>query len=268
MASAVDMVTLAVVKDQLQITTNGQDPALQRLISGVSQIMLAQMNRDGILPATYTDELDGNITGQQMLRNWPVISIQSVTARGVPVAAGASRFVSGWWLETASSALPPGAPQTLYINGCGSYLGGAGGGLGDVTYTAGYQVSDTAVAAASLAAVAPYGPWASDQGVVYASGGALARVATAPAVGQYAVDSSGNYSFNAADVGKAVVLTYGFIPFALQTLALQWVVEVYNYWKRVGVQSKSLAGQESVTYAIRGIPDFVKVGLSNFAAVV
>lgn len=38
----------------------------------------------------------------------------------------------------------------------------------------------------------------------------LVQVASSPAAGQYSVDSSGNYTFNAADIGKTVTINYVF----------------------------------------------------------
>jgi hypothetical protein len=49
-----------------------------------------------------------------------------------------------------------------------------------------------------------------DLGVVYASSGlALTKVASAPAIGQYSV-TAGVYSFNSADAGRALLLSYSY----------------------------------------------------------
>jgi len=50
-----------------------------------------------------------------------------------------------------------------------------------------------------------------DLGVVYAASGlVMTRVASAPAVGQYSV-SSGVYTFNSGDAGKAVLVSYSYL---------------------------------------------------------
>ncbi|WP_298421057.1 hypothetical protein [Rhodoblastus sp.] len=50
-----------------------------------------------------------------------------------------------------------------------------------------------------------------DLGVVYAASGlALTKVASAPAIGQYSV-SAGVYTFNSGDAGKAVLVSYSYL---------------------------------------------------------
>ncbi|HTS92237.1 MAG TPA: hypothetical protein VMG55_09575 [Stellaceae bacterium] len=59
--------------------------------------------------------------------------------------------------------------------------------------------------------VANAATFAIDLGVVYAATGLpLAKVASAPALGQYAVSAAGVYTFAAADTGAAVLVTYTF----------------------------------------------------------
>jgi hypothetical protein len=56
--------------------------------------------------------------------------------------------------------------------------------------------------------VANAATWADDYGVVYAATGLpLAKVASAPAAGQYSV-ASGVYTFNSGDAGKSVLVSY------------------------------------------------------------
>ncbi len=53
------------------------------------------------------------------------------------------------------------------------------------------------------------GTWKRDLGVIDANGQPMARVASAPATGQYSV-SAGTYTFAAADAGKLVFISYGY----------------------------------------------------------
>ena len=59
-------------------------------------------------------------------------------------------------------------------------------------------------------AAANAGNFDADLGVVYAASGlALVKVASAPAIGQYSV-SAGVYTFNSGDAGKAVLVSYSY----------------------------------------------------------
>src|SRR5205807_757994 len=99
-----------------------------------------------------------------------------------------------------------------------------------VSYRAGYAVQGEAQTVPSsgpfqIAAVAPYGPWASDLGVVYAAtGAALTPVAVAPGPGQYAA-GAGVYSFSVADAGQAITLSYGYVPQDVAQAALELAAE-------------------------------------------
>ena len=80
--------------------------------------------------------------------------------------------------------------------------------------------SDSALSTAVQAATVPASPgpytitvanaatFSVDVGVAYASGAPLVAVASAPAHGQYSV-AAGVYTFNAADAGASVTITYG-----------------------------------------------------------
>jgi hypothetical protein len=77
------------------------------------------------------------------------------------------------------------------------------------------QVATSFAEAGTVAASTPYivtvvneSTFVNDAGVLYATSGLpLIKVASSPAVGQYSV-SAGVYTFNSADAGKAVLVTY------------------------------------------------------------
>jgi hypothetical protein len=83
-----------------------------------------------------------------------------------------------------------------------------------VTPTAG-QLATAFAEAGAIPASAPFtvtvanaGSFSDDNGVVFLSTGLpLTRVGSAPGAGQYAVES-GAYSFNAADAGRAILVSY------------------------------------------------------------
>ncbi len=142
-----------------------------------------------------------------------------------------------------------------------------------MTYTAGYQIAEGPVplpgsAPCTVYPDQPYGPWACDLGVVYDTGAALTQVDQNPVQGQYAVGDAGGYLFAPEDVGKAVAITYGYVPADLANAALDWIRDRMAYAERVGMQSKSLGGQETVSYRIAAVPDFVSAALQPYRAVV
>jgi hypothetical protein len=255
--SASDLASLTAVKAWVGVQGTGTDVMLEQLITAASRFIYSSTGRGAILPATYTEYLDGKGYPQNRLfpTRYPVISVSSLTVFGTSIpAAGPSTATSGQpsgYLLRPWDGLPPGQMQPVDVFG---YSLGPGRQNIVLTYVAGYQVSAEPWAVPStpyqVTPLQQFGPWASDQGVVYAATGvALTKVASSPAVGQYSVDTSGNYTFAAADVASNVLISYGFIPADLNQVCIEIVAERYNYRSRIGQVSKSLGGQETVTYS-------------------
>lgn len=273
MPSPYDLCALADLKTWLDLASDDDDDLLGRLITQVSRATLAFLDRANILPAQLVEARDGRNDSEIVLRQWPVTSLASLTIDGVAIAAAPPLVAggphqSGYVLEAAEPA-PPGHMQRLALRG---RLFTAGVQNVAVTYTAGYQVSAEAVAVPSttpheILAQEPYGDWASDGGVTYANGVPLVAVAANPAAGQYAV-SGGAYTFSAADAGASVALTYGYVPADLCFAAMDWIAELYNYRTRIGQQSKSLGGQETTSFIVKNVPDFVASALQPYRRVI
>lgn len=91
-ASTYDLVTLAIVKDELNITDNSKNSTLQRYLTSASAMISQYCNR--IFPAeTVSDSfflqtsggarlVRGNVSNLQ-LSKWPIQSVTSVTENGV-----------------------------------------------------------------------------------------------------------------------------------------------------------------------------------------
>lgn len=261
MASPIDLVTLDAAKAYLRGAAAGSDAKLGQLITSVSMAILAATNRASILPKTFTEVRDGSPRGI-MLRNWPVISVASVTVGSPGTTFGPSVNGALEYLIDDADDAPAGSPQMLTAPFGGIPRGDANVAI---TYTAGYQVTgEPQTAGARVAVAAPFGAWGSDQGVFYAAGGPLVPVASGKeALGSYSV-SGGTYAFSAADAGAAVLISYGFIPADLANAALEWIADRLAYQDRIGVASKSLGGQETVSYRIGATPDFVKAMVANY----
>jgi len=251
--SPYDLTNLAALKAWLGLpaTASASDPTLAALVTAASRAIGAALSRPGLLPQDYTELCDGD-RRTLTLRHWPVLQVRSVTWNGVAVpqiAAGSVGAAFGYMLRPGDLS-PPGAPQALDLFGVALSHRRANV---VVDYQAGYAIvgeTQTIPAAApfALSAFAPYGAWASDLGVTYAEhGGPLTATVGAPAAGQYAV-SDGVYSFAATDAGASVSLSYGYVPQDLAQAALEFAAERFRAADHIGLRSKSLGGQETITF--------------------
>ena len=279
--AASDLAVLADAKTWLSLTSTTDDALVGRLITDVSGAIYAYLSRPWLIPQQVTERYDGSGKRRLYLRRYPVVSVASVVINGVGIpvaptpAAGQSWPQSGYLLDPWDG-VPPGGIQAVDLFGC--YALGqsfdvfhSGRQNVQVTYTAGYQVSAEAATVPTtpyeVTAQAPYGPWASDAGVTYASGVALIKVSGSPSAGQYAV-ASGVYTFAAADASAAVLISYGFIPAAINNACIEWVAERYRYRSRIGQTSQTVAGQMTSAYSLKGMPDFIAASLDPYRAVV
>lgn len=183
-----------------------------RLADAASRVVSGVIQRPYLFRHSYRDVYDGAGRDRQMLRNWPVLSVDSLNVGQLAIPAAAAYGQAGYRLEPWDG-FPPGGPQSLTLNG---YSFSRGSGNVAVAYAAGYAVlaEPHTVPSAddhSVTADEPLGTWAVDDGVAYANGEPLAKVTNGPAQGQYAV-TNGKYTFNAADASQAVLISYSFIP--------------------------------------------------------
>lgn len=273
--AASDLTTFSAVNAWLGGNQSASTAQISGLITSISRAIYSGLQRPNILPMSYTDTVNGTDfrAGRLLLKAWPVISFTSLYVDGALISpapplpmAPVGTYGIGWVLEAVDPS-PPGRPQSLYMRG-----GGFWRGVQNVvaSYSAGYQVSETqTIAGGTLTAIQPYGAWASDQGVVYAtSGTALTKVASAPAQGQYSVTTAGVYTFNSADNGASVVMSYGYLPADLAQACIEWVALRFTSQKSIGVKSQSLGGQETISYDTGPIPQFVMAAIQPYKRVV
>lgn len=277
-AGAYDLTTVAAVKLWLGIpdSQTGSDVKIQALVTSASRWLLNYISRGNILSTTYTDRFTASGWGQTslLLPRWPVTSVSALsigqTAIPASVAPGPGNTPNGYLLEPWDG-IPAGTLQS--INLYGYAFGGGPQGI-SVTYVAGYLVSSEAATvpaatAYTVTVAAPYGPWAADSGVVLvSSGAALTKVASAPAAGQYSVAAGGIYTFNAAQASAAVLISYSFIPADLSEACAEMVGERVSYSGRIGQASKTLGGQETITFSQKDITAANASMLQNYRNVV
>ena len=267
--------------------STGSNNMLSRLITSLSGSIYAELGRQAIIPQAVTERYDGVGNCSLLLRNWPVLSISSLVIDGCKQTAGvyptgvtpaigwpvSGYFVSPW------DGLLPGKPQALNA--------GAGWGFPcgsqnvSITYTCGYAVLNEAVTIEEdpyqYTPLQPWGPWASDMGVVYAGTGvALKSVASSPAEGQYVPpvratvneNSPPVYTFASSDHGSEVLISYGFVPADLNNACIEWVAERLRYSGRIGQRSQSAQGQQTASYDLSAVPQFIKGTIRRYRNVV
>lgn len=253
------------------------------MITRISRAILSELNRPLLVPRIYKEQFSGYRTQSLVLPNWPVLSINSLLIgnQNVPVATQpilnsdgtiAAGKLYGFRFEPWSG-LPPGDPAVLSLGGTSYYFGNQNI---QISYLAGYQVTGEVPTAATYTPLAPYGIWASDCGVKYAATGtALTKVTSAPAVGQYVSPSPDvgltpilNYLFNVADVSTGISINYGFVPADVEQAALELIQLRSAIRTRPGIRSQSLASQESMSFDTSSTSEFVQATLGQYISVI
>lgn len=264
--SAGDLTSLANVKAWLSppLTSTNDDALLTRLVSAASRFILGYLDRPVLLAQPYAETRDGLGGRTILLRQWPIVSVTSLAIDGnlvPPASAGGS--AAGWLLD-GWDGWSAGQPQALSLVGYAFARGTQNIAIG---YTAGYAVTgeQQTVPTASPFTLATMRSWAADLGVSYVGGGALTPTDGSPAQGQYAI-LSGVYTFNAADAGRAVALSYSYLPLEVEQACIELVALRYQERQRIGQVSKSLAG-EVVAFTQKDMQDDVAAALAPYRRV-
>lgn len=263
-----DLTTLANLRTWLQTpaASVADDALLGRLITAASDFINTYTSNTSFDVQSGVDVLDGSGSDFLLLRRWPVLSVESLQFSGMTITAADTTTwppTSGFILEPPPSV---GAQQRLQIYG---YCFPRGRGLIRVSYTSGTVATDEpAVIPATPYQVTTDAMWLSDRGVKTSAGVAMTKVASNPVTGQYAVSATGLYTFAAADTGKTVLITYGKVPPTIEQCCIELAGERYKARGRIGVNSQSLAGKESITYFQRAdMNTYVKTALQQFERV-
>lgn len=269
------LTTLGAVKDWLGIKPEQtqSDAGLIRVINAASQFILGYLNRDGFSPRVYTENFRGNGKAQMLLRNWPVRSVTSVGVGSTSIPASTSFNVAtpanGWLLSE-----PRQAPQSLELFGYHFYYRMPG----QIVYEAGYANSETTTISKheegdpATDVIDPWTPtqaqWVANRSVTIDGTEATQITTGTPAAGEYLIDEWGVYTFSLADVGKVADVDYGYVPWDVAFA----VTEIIGYWYRrkenIGVLSKTLGGQETVTFTQNDISDIAATSLQPYRNVV
>ena len=242
---------------------------LTSLINQISAGIINSLQRPPLVRTTFTEVRDGVGNRRITLRNWPVVSVSSLTVSGNSIPASSAYGQSGYNLTTWDGT-NAGNPQEIIL--CG-YDFCRGAGNVQIVYQAGYCVQNEAQTVPGstyqVAPNTPYGSWAQDDGVTYANGTPLTPVSSAPSVGQYVPPSPFKsspvlyYQFSVSDASAGVLLNYSYIPADIEEACIEWVGERYRYRSRIGQTSTSQSGIETTAFSLK-MPDHIKLMLQPY----
>lgn len=275
MANDVLLTTLDHVKDWLGIeeSNTSSDAYLLRLIKSASQFALNYMQRDSMSSNQYDEIYDGYGNTFMMLRQFPATEILALSLNGTPVSAAggdgiSTPFSNGYVLETPKSA--PSQQRLTLFNKIFPHMRSSV----YVSYMAGYkQVGERHVVPDDPG---PYTvdtnyTWLEDLGVTLLDGTPLVKIEE-PASDlmdlQYSVSDDGTYTFSDYQALTPVLITYSYVPADVEQAVWELVGERYRAQERIGMSSKSLGGQETVSYDIRAMNPYIRELLNPYKRVV
>lgn len=257
------LTTLAAVKELLNINSNDSDDRLIQIIDAVSQFILAYTSIPSFRRTQYTQNFKGTGKASALLRAWPVLSVTTVATGGTLVPASSfTNYMpsSGYYLSDPRYGM-----QSIEMVGY-AFLQGV---PSTVIYESGWETSQSGnIPDASPYTVTPTesGTWSQDLGVTI-NGAAATPVAADPAAGEYSVGEWGEYTFSADDAGAAYVISYSYTPPAVSLAAQQIVAEWFKKKDRIGLLSKTLGGQETITFSTADMDAASKSMLQPFVNV-
>ena len=256
---------------------------LLNLIQRASQLALGFMGCDTLGFATRTETYDGLGNTTMFLKNFPVLKVNSlqigvvsplVPAAPVPlITSPLPGQLAGYFLEPWNG-IPPGKAQRITLSGYMFYRSKASV---VVNYNTGYVQQNEPYTIAgpdeSYTPLAPYGFCSGDVMVTDAITGAVfTPVASNPGTGQYippnpfALPAVNKYVFAAVDIGRSVLISYSYVPAAVEGAVINAVSEQYAYKDRTGQRSKSYQQGETVSYMITDLTPQTKAALKPYAA--
>lgn len=272
-----DLTTLA----DAQAYLNATIPAaiLSPMITRLSRSLQSYLNRGLLVPKTYVQQFNGTGTTGLVLPEYPLLSLNSLTISGASTSIAPQ---SGSDVTPANpvgyrfqpwDGVPPGNPAVLELVGGSSYIFGNQNIV--ASYRAGYQTSDEVPDSTVYTPVQPYGRWATDEGVTYASSGvaltSAIRTSTAPTVGVYypplpeASTVVNTYWFNSTDVSTGLLIAYGYVPADLEQIILEIIASRNVFRLNPGVISQSLAAQESIGFGSPFVGAGRGFGFANYS---
>lgn len=259
-----DLTTLANVKDWLGLSSanTASDQLISQLITRASAFVLNTINRSHIGLEQFTEMYDGYGSTFMVLRRAPVYQVLALSFSGTPISPAAgdgftSAYCNGFVLD-------PGNEKTTSRITLFHHVTPRGRGSVMVRYTAGFVTEEIFTIPDDSYTITVAKTWL---GNVKVEGDEIfEEVAADPAPGQYTA-SGGTYVFNVADQGKQVAVSYSYVPADIEQSVIELVGERFKYKDRIGEASKSLGGQETVSFRLGSMNDFTRDALLAYKLV-
>lgn len=269
------LTTLSHVKDWLNIepSNSNADDYLLRLIKSASQFALNYMQRDSISSQVYSEIYDGYGNSFMVLRQFPVTEILSLSLDGKPIPAAGGDGINTPWTDGYVLEAPKTAPAQQRLTLFGRRFPHSRSSV-YVTYKSGYMVNDEAQNTQEYPTDEPtftFYTLTEDLGVTLEDGTPLTKITTSPDLLQdmeYYCDDEGGYYFAPNQAETKVLISYSYIPPDVEQAVWELVGERYRAQDRIGVNSKSLGGQETVSFDIRSMSPYIRELLNPYRRVV
>jgi hypothetical protein len=246
-----DLTTLQRLKQWLGITSSDADSLLARLITSASRFALITIQIKSVARTACSEVYDGYGQTFMVLRNWPIIEVTQVLCGGggsldIPESTGIPPE-NGFYIDPYQG--PGYQSQVLNLIG---YCFPRGRAAVFVQYFAGFQIDNEpqTIPAVSAYTVNTLNLWAG--GVEVLRAGTLAPfvlVEATPGANEYTISDDGLYTFNVADAGVDVLITYSYVPSPIEQAVIELVSQGFKYKDRIGINSKTLAGGVTETVA-------------------
>lgn len=259
-----DLTTLANAKSWLSNVSTNDDALLSRLISAASGTVIQYLNKH-IIYNTYTQTFNGNGMTSMALPEYPIYEVVSLSIDGVTISPSTNGINPGYMFDANMVYLI--GTSSYGFTRCPIYRFTKGFQNVVITYKAGFYIpSDVQVIPPIPYTIIPAYFYSADLGVSFISGTALVKVDSSPAINQYMVSNAGLYTFNIANVGQSVSLSYSTVPFDVEQATLELLSLRYRERAHIGVNSKSI-GQETISYSREAMSDSIKALLNNYKKV-
>lgn len=274
-----DLTTLSDVKLWLGIPMDdtSSDALLQLMISAASRFVLGYLGRETLAARDVLEIYDGYGNSFMMLRQWPVIKINSIEFYGTRItepSTGNPR--SSGYILMPTDGDPAGLTGMKRLQLWGYVFPCARAAVA-IDYRAGYLITDEPHVVSAPVADPPTPAMVKTCQLLLEDGGVryadtlepLTYVKASPAEGQYTL-VEGVYVFNDADAGKEVLITYSYVPADINEAVFMLVGEQFRYKDRIGLRSKALSGGvgETVSFNRDSMTQYVEQLLQPYRKVV
>lgn len=260
--AAPNLTTLARVKAWLGITNSSDDTLLNSLITAASRYVYQYISLPSVAVQNYSERRDGY--GNRWIRPfaWPLISVTSIKYAGFNITREATGNppTQGYTINK-----PFYGPGRVTVHGYPCFPHGKDQLL--IDYRAGFLQEEVREVPATPHQITPRLLWAGNIEVLDALGATMAQVSGAPGPGEYAVDDLGVYTFNVAQEGAQVTLVYSYVPDDLAQAVTELIGGTYKSKDIINIRSKSLGGQETISYFQNEMTPSIKMYLQPFIRV-